>query len=82
MPASKGKPDLLRAFPVSGNRWCVQNMTRGTEHEVDVEAWTCTCARFEHQRKCEKHIPFAVHRAKLYAGDRAEYERWVEQQMR
>ena len=71
--------ELLRAFPKApgSSKYVVQNLTKGTEREVDTEAMTCSCPGFGHRRKC-KHLEVAVERAKLYAGDRATYERLVE----
>lgn len=70
---------MLRAFPKSpgSSIWVVQNLEKRTEYECDVEQMTCTCRRFEHQHKCEKHLPYALQRAKLYGGDRAVYEEFV-----
>ena len=76
-------PDVLRAFQEKpGSPWWVcQNLTRGTEHRVNVEEMTCTCQHFEHKHRCSKHLPFTLEQAKLYAGDRKTYEGFVERWM-
>jgi hypothetical protein len=77
------QPDVLRAFPKAPGSpvWICQNLTKGTEYDVDVEQMTCNCRHFEAKRRCVKHLPFTLERAKLYAGDRQTYEgfaeRWI-----
>ena len=72
--------DVLRAFPKTpgSSIWVCQNLSKGTEYEVDVEQVTCTCQQFEHKRRCVKHLPFTLKRAKLYGGDRKTYEEFAE----
>ena len=70
--------DLLRAFPLSGTEWVVQNLLTGTECVVDVERMTATCKGAEYRGWC-KHGDFALYRAKLYGGDRQTFEQFMEQ---
>lgn len=53
---------LILIPPAPGSSQCVvQNPLKGTEYDVDPEAWTCNCPAFENRHKC-KHLPFAADR--------------------
>ena len=74
---------MLRALLVTpgGSLYDVQNLTKRTEYLVDVEAMTCTCEYFAQKHRICKHLEYALHRAKLYAGDRAEWEKVWDQEL-
>lgn len=56
--ATAKRGEILRAIPdrEPGTFVC-QNLTKASEYDVDVNAWTCTCLGFEHRGNC-KHLEY------------------------